>query len=184
MYLGIILLPYRLTPVIAVGDIHIWDRESGDLLKHIHATTTVDYLTSVAWNPMSDSPYMFATGHNDGCVRIWSNPPDAQSPSSAPRKPAMLIRPSSQLEIPRTDSPVSVSDATLDRQYSSSMRRNSLRRDSGIPSPSRSGTWTSSEGLLTPRDRSSKSVSFMPTPGDLDNADKDGQETDSLYVYT
>ncbi|KAH9989621.1 hypothetical protein BJV77DRAFT_673056 [Russula vinacea] len=54
------------------GDIHIWDRESGTLLHHVHAQSLGSGdLTCVAWNPAAD-PFMFATGSHDGAVRIWS----------------------------------------------------------------------------------------------------------------
>ena len=55
------------------GDIHIWDRESGTLLHHVHAQSLGGGdLTCVAWNPAVD-PFMFATGSHNGAVRIWTS---------------------------------------------------------------------------------------------------------------
>lgn len=54
------------------GDIHIWDRESGTLLHHVHAQSLgIGDVTCVAWNPAAD-PFMFATGSHDGTVRVWT----------------------------------------------------------------------------------------------------------------
>lgn len=57
------------------GDIHIWDQESGTLLRHIRAQAQQSGdLTCIAWNPAADDPFMFATGSHDGAVRIWTEP--------------------------------------------------------------------------------------------------------------
>lgn len=32
-------------------------------------------LTAIAWNPASETPFMFATGSHDGAVRIWTTSP-------------------------------------------------------------------------------------------------------------
>ena len=54
------------------GDIHIWDRESGALLRHVRAQVVGGDLTCLAWNPIVD-PFMFVTGSHDGAVRIWTS---------------------------------------------------------------------------------------------------------------
>ncbi|KAJ7691790.1 hypothetical protein B0H17DRAFT_1062666 [Mycena rosella] len=57
------------------GDIHIWDQESGTLLRHIRAQAQQSGdLTCIAWNPAAEDPFMFATGSHDGAVRIWTQP--------------------------------------------------------------------------------------------------------------
>ncbi|KZV92646.1 WD40 repeat-like protein [Exidia glandulosa HHB12029] len=53
------------------GDIHIWDRESGTLLRHVRPEEgDGESLTCIAWNHASDN-YMFATGSHEGTVRLW-----------------------------------------------------------------------------------------------------------------
>ncbi|TFK48969.1 WD40 repeat-like protein [Heliocybe sulcata] len=60
------------------GDIHIWDRDSGELLRYIRAQQgTGGDLTSIAWNQGSET-FMFATGSHDGYLKIWT-PRDASS---------------------------------------------------------------------------------------------------------
>ncbi|KAJ7742718.1 WD40 repeat-like protein [Mycena maculata] len=57
------------------GDIHIWDQESGTLLRHIRAQAQQSGdLTCIAWNHAAEDPFMFATGSHDGAVRIWTKP--------------------------------------------------------------------------------------------------------------
>ncbi|KAJ7167367.1 WD40-repeat-containing domain protein [Mycena crocata] len=59
------------------GDIHIWDQESGTLLRHIRAQASQSGdLTCIAWNHAAEDPFMFATGSHDGAVRIWTKPAD------------------------------------------------------------------------------------------------------------
>ncbi|KAF5368997.1 hypothetical protein D9758_002841 [Tetrapyrgos nigripes] len=67
-----------------IGDIHIWDRESGALLHHIRGQTHYGDLTCMAWNTAAEESFMFATGSHDGAVRIWSKPSefDCSSPES------------------------------------------------------------------------------------------------------
>ncbi|GJE95705.1 WD40 repeat domain-containing protein [Phanerochaete sordida] len=54
------------------GDVHIWDRESGALLRHVrlHALGGGG-LTCITCSPSAD-PLMFATGTNDGKVHLWT----------------------------------------------------------------------------------------------------------------
>ena len=90
-----------------VGDIHIWDRESGTLLHHVHAQSLGGGdLTCVAWNPAAD-PFMFATGSHNGAVRIWTS---VSAPSQDKRGRSGSVTPlsdtSSQLHLdlePRTE---------------------------------------------------------------------------------
>lgn len=89
------------------GDIHIWDRESGTLLHHVHAQSLGGGdLTCVAWNPAVD-PFMFATGSHNGAVRIWTS---VSAPSQDKRGRSGSVTPlsdtSSQLHLdlePRTE---------------------------------------------------------------------------------
>ncbi|KAF7318792.1 Catabolite degradation [Mycena chlorophos] len=71
------------------GDIHIWDQESGTLLRHIRtqAAQTGD-LTCIAWNNAADDPLMFATGSHDGAVRIWMPPPASEHQAPEPEPAA------------------------------------------------------------------------------------------------
>lgn len=70
------------------GDILIWHRESSELLRRIR---TGSHLECVAWNCSFEGLFMFATGHNDGSIRIWmekvqesveSSPSSSKPPSS------------------------------------------------------------------------------------------------------
>ncbi|KAI6012352.1 hypothetical protein EDC04DRAFT_2579829, partial [Pisolithus marmoratus] len=72
------------------GDIHIWDRDTGLLLRYIRPQTPNSFgdLTCIAWNYGTDDTFMFATGSHDGAVRLWSTaapPPvdDTKSESSS-----------------------------------------------------------------------------------------------------
>ena len=67
--------------VLAAGDIHIWDRESGTLLHHIRSQTVGGDLTCIAWNHAWDT-FMFATGSHDGAVKIWTSPASSNIPGS------------------------------------------------------------------------------------------------------
>ncbi|KAI0270470.1 WD40-repeat-containing domain protein [Gloeopeniophorella convolvens] len=59
------------------GDIHIWHRNSGALLHHVHAQSLGGGdLTCVAWNSSATEPFMLATGYHDGTVRVWAGPPE------------------------------------------------------------------------------------------------------------
>ena len=101
-----------LTCLSTAGDIHIWDRDSGTLLHHVHTQSLgIGDLTCVAWNPAAD-PFMFATGSHDGAVHIWT----AVSTPALPRdvrarsgSVTPLSETSSQLHLefePRTESSV------------------------------------------------------------------------------
>ncbi|KAJ4491756.1 WD40-repeat-containing domain protein [Lentinula lateritia] len=50
-----------------IGDLHIWDRESGTLLHRIRAHELGRDVTCIAWNHPHD-PFMFATGSLHGSV--------------------------------------------------------------------------------------------------------------------
>jgi WD repeat-containing protein 26 len=87
-----------LTCLSTAGDIHIWDRESGTLLHHVHAQSLGDGdLTCVAWNPTAE-PFMFATGSHDGAVRIWNAVP-VSTPSRDRRGRSGSVTPLSQLHL-------------------------------------------------------------------------------------
>ncbi|KZV98127.1 WD40 repeat-like protein [Exidia glandulosa HHB12029] len=51
------------------GDIHIWHRETGILLRHI-MTQDEESLTCIAWNDNAKTA-MFATGSHEGSVLLW-----------------------------------------------------------------------------------------------------------------
>ncbi|KAJ7906089.1 hypothetical protein B0H13DRAFT_2194387, partial [Mycena leptocephala] len=53
------------------GDVHIWDREGGKLLRYISSAQLSGDLTCIAWNHAAED-LMFATGSHDGGVRIWT----------------------------------------------------------------------------------------------------------------
>ncbi|KAI6014913.1 hypothetical protein PISMIDRAFT_687935 [Pisolithus microcarpus 441] len=56
------------------GDVYIWDRDSGLLLRYIRPLTPNAFgdLTCMAWNCGTDETFTFATGGYDGAVRLWS----------------------------------------------------------------------------------------------------------------
>ncbi|KAF7318793.1 Catabolite degradation [Mycena chlorophos] len=111
------------------GDIHIWDQESGTLLRHIRAQAAqTGDLTCIAWNHAADDPFMFATGSHDGAVRIWTQPPvledppelepDADDEADAPDPDGRDPRSGSpfDLDMDRTDSPLTQAEFdALDR---------------------------------------------------------------------
>lgn len=106
----------------AAGDIHIWDQESGTLLRHIRAQAQQSGdLTCIAWNHAAEDPFMFATGSHDGAVRIWTQP--QPEPELTPRgedgggilgegegegEEPPIVRSASpfEMDIERTDSPL------------------------------------------------------------------------------
>lgn len=58
---------------LQAGDLHIWDRVSAVLLRHIRAQDVGGDLTCVAWNSAASDPIIFATGSQIGEVKIWSS---------------------------------------------------------------------------------------------------------------
>ncbi|KAG1735358.1 WD40-repeat-containing domain protein, partial [Suillus paluster] len=54
------------------GDILIWDRESANLLHHIHPTSPDQDLTCISCNRLSGDPFAFAAGGHDGSIRTWA----------------------------------------------------------------------------------------------------------------
>ncbi|KAJ7204755.1 quinon protein alcohol dehydrogenase-like superfamily [Mycena pura] len=100
------------------GDIHIWDQESGTLLRHIRAQAQQSGdLTCIAWNHATEDPFMFATGSHDGAVRIWTKPePDAVEAAEGVgddgtgKSPLLMQRSSSpsemDMDLDHTDSPL------------------------------------------------------------------------------
>ncbi|KAF8435619.1 WD40-repeat-containing domain protein [Boletus edulis BED1] len=59
------------------GNIHIWNRETAALLHCIRPRNTpgVGNLTCIGWNHATDDPMMFATGNQDGTIRVYSTAP-------------------------------------------------------------------------------------------------------------
>ncbi|KAF7336808.1 Catabolite degradation [Mycena venus] len=89
------------------GDIHIWDQESGMLLRYIPPAQQNGDLSCIAWNHAADDPFMFATGSHDGGVRIWTQPEDPPDVDRLDGDGVMpMARSASPLEIERTDSPL------------------------------------------------------------------------------
>ncbi|KAJ7104489.1 WD40 repeat-like protein [Mycena belliarum] len=98
------------------GDIHIWDQESGTLLRHIRAQAQQSGdLTCIAWNHAAEDPFMFATGSHDGAVRIWTKPsagagtheiPELRGSGDSGGAAGDVVRSASPLEMERTDSPL------------------------------------------------------------------------------
>jgi len=83
------------------GDIYVWDRESGTLLRHFDPGESDGDLTCIAWNSGNESQ-MFCTGSHDGTVRLWT-PTDGirnsiidgpVSDSPPPTFPALAASPS------------------------------------------------------------------------------------------
>ncbi|KAJ6495341.1 hypothetical protein C8R45DRAFT_986874 [Mycena sanguinolenta] len=83
------------------GDIHIWDQESGTLLRYIRPAQQSGDMTCIAWNHAADDPFMFATGSHDGGVRIWTKPEERPASEGDP-----TVRSSSPYDMERTDSPL------------------------------------------------------------------------------
>ncbi|KAJ7485562.1 hypothetical protein FB451DRAFT_1230279 [Mycena latifolia] len=94
------------------GDIHIWDQESGTLLRHIRAQAQQSGdLTCIAWNHAAEDPFMFATGSHDGAVRIWTKPANGAETHEDPGgggdgEDAVRSTSPFEMEIERTDSPL------------------------------------------------------------------------------
>ncbi|KAF7344445.1 Catabolite degradation [Mycena sanguinolenta] len=86
------------------GDIHIWDQESGTLLRHIRPTQRSGDMTCIAWNHAAEDPFMFATGSHDGGVRIWTRPEERAENEGDGGPP--MVRSSSPFDMERTDSPL------------------------------------------------------------------------------
>ena len=144
------------------GDIHIWDQESGELLRHIGSNASGGDLTCIAWNPTSDENFMFATGGHDGLVRIWTKPSDFQSIDTP-----MITRSPSPMEIilNRTESPIPEQDL-----HAALMRSASLRP----PDDPMRGTPISSD-LQPPPARDQRSVAFV-TQGPAEDQFYDAQQ--------
>ncbi|KAG2067007.1 WD40 repeat-like protein [Suillus decipiens] len=56
------------------GDIHIWERDTANLLHYIRPQMFGGDLTCVACNHYTDDPFTLATGSHDGTVHIWKTP--------------------------------------------------------------------------------------------------------------
>ncbi|KAJ6588705.1 hypothetical protein B0H19DRAFT_1367253 [Mycena capillaripes] len=120
------------------GDIHIWDQESGTLLRYISAARQSGDLTCIAWNHAAEDPFMFATGSHDGGVRIWTQPEEQSADMDGPddgdgdgdRDEAAPRRSASPFDMERTESPLTQAEFDvldiLRRQESTSASEVSL----------------------------------------------------------
>jgi len=87
--------------VICVGKngiIYVWDSSTGFLLHHYSMTDADGDLTCLAWNHESER-FMFATGSDDGTVRIWA-------PKSTSRPHGAGMGFGTSIDSPRTVSPL------------------------------------------------------------------------------
>ncbi|KAE9392118.1 WD40 repeat-like protein [Gymnopus androsaceus JB14] len=95
--------------LVASGDIHIWDQESGALLHHVRAQDLGGDLTCIAWNHAEDNPFMFATGSHDGALRIWTKLAERRPSTSVLETSLPFTRsasPSDMEDMTRTESPL------------------------------------------------------------------------------
>ncbi|KZT24894.1 WD40 repeat-like protein [Neolentinus lepideus HHB14362 ss-1] len=143
------------------GDIHIWDRDSGELLHYLRAQQGAGGdLTSIAWNQGSDT-FMFATGSHDGYLKIWT-PRDASSRGRQGYGPGSGIqsRPDSPygLDVDKwTDSPAQQEFDLRDRDVSRSQENVNMDSDSQDGYTAES----SFNGSTIPLIRREKAVAFM-----------------------
>lgn len=72
-----------------IGNVLIWHRESGELLRRI---STFSQIECVAWNHSRDYPFMFATGHSNGSVRIFVEQPEFEAENMRPMDSSMQQR--------------------------------------------------------------------------------------------
>ena len=105
----------QLNSYAPVGDIYIWDQESGALLRHVQPHSNGGDLTCVAWNHASENSFMFATGSHDGAVRIWTKRPgeDDEEPLDCSTVGARIARTNSpfpMLEHEGSESPLAKRD--------------------------------------------------------------------------
>ncbi|KAK7044558.1 catabolite degradation [Favolaschia claudopus] len=102
------------------GDIHIWDAESGTLLRYIRSAQQSGDLTCIAWNHAAEDPFMFATGSHDGGVRIWTHLElqdelDEDEEGGEDITPIPKERSASPFDMERTESPLTQTEfETLD----------------------------------------------------------------------
>ncbi|KAF8146964.1 hypothetical protein K438DRAFT_1944325 [Mycena galopus ATCC 62051] len=130
------------------GDIHIWDQESGTLLRYIRPAQQSGDMTCIAWNHAAD-PFMFATGSHDGGVRIWTQPEDPPdedeggegSGEGSGEGGAPMVRSASPFDMDRTDSPLT--------QVEFDALGASLRRNESSTSVSEISVATTRERVVT-----------------------------------
>ncbi|KAF7344472.1 Catabolite degradation [Mycena sanguinolenta] len=120
------------------GDIHIWDQESGTLLRYIRPAQQSGDMTCIAWNHAAEDPFMFATGSHDGGVRIWTKP-EERAENEGDGGPSM-VRSSSPFDMERTDSPLTQTEF----EAVDALRRQESSTAAGGPS-----TATAKERIVT-----------------------------------
>ncbi|KAJ7185449.1 hypothetical protein C8R46DRAFT_1060616 [Mycena filopes] len=129
------------------GDIHIWDQESGTLLRHIRPRQQSGDLTCIAWNHAAEDPFMFATGSHDGGVRIWTKPElleetrDSSLRLGSGEGPGedggqIMVRSASPFDMDRTDSPLTQAEF----EAVSALRRRESTSTSEASTPQRERT--------------------------------------------
>ncbi|KAG6839707.1 hypothetical protein C0991_012430 [Blastosporella zonata] len=66
------------------GDVHLWDRRTGLLVRRIRAKATTEGLRSFAWRPSINTAVTFASAHHKE-LKIWtSEQPPVQAPPPIP----------------------------------------------------------------------------------------------------
>ncbi|KAF7318782.1 Catabolite degradation [Mycena chlorophos] len=88
------------------GDIHVWDQESGTLLRYINtqAGQTGD-LMCIARNHQADDLLMFPIGSRDRALGIWTPPASEHPPESQPDADDEPLPPQSALGVDTDHSP-------------------------------------------------------------------------------
>lgn len=89
------------------GEILIWNRVSGDLLRQIPTGVPLECM---AWNHLHHHP-LFATGHDDGTVRIWVEQENGQEEPSHRSQQLRQENDAVQYDPPRSLSPSAWFDA-------------------------------------------------------------------------
>ncbi|KAJ7223731.1 quinon protein alcohol dehydrogenase-like superfamily [Mycena haematopus] len=140
------------------GDIHIWDQESGTLLRYIRPAQQSGDMTCIAWNHAAEDPFMFATGSHDGGVRIWTQPEEREEPPDTDEDEGGLglgddttpmMRSPSPFDIERTDSPLN----QIEFEAVDALRRQEFDADGPRRQESVSVTSTSEFSVTTTRER-------------------------------
>ena len=122
----------------------IWDRDTANVIHHIRAGSHDSTgLSCLSWNHGSEE-FVFATGSQDGTVKIWTDPgidelpyqfnmqpSSVRSLVSPPRSPSDLgERLSTHLGSPDFDSPDTTTFPSHTRRYTDLTRRSPIDRSS------------------------------------------------------